>query len=269
MPQGIAIQRRCCCFGTEKKGSLDLRSGRSKCKYGGDATPVGNPASGDDRNSDSVDDLWHQRQCTRLRSDRTIEVRCKESPPMSAGFRALSDDGINATSFQPKSLLDGRRRGHHAGTRGLDPCQQSRVRQAKMETHRFGLGVLNDPAHGIAERCDIETGQRRLVVNPKLNIIWRQPLMPSVLAADVGFRLNMAKEVDVDRLARQPPQLLNCCRNKLRLQWCATDRAQATCLADGSCQFDRAKPGHRRLDKRVLDLEKVNQPTVWPHRDSP
>src|SRR5271155_4263931 len=124
MPQGIAIQGWCCCFGTEEKGSPDLRSCGSKYEYGGDATPIGNPASGDDRNSDSVDDLWHQRQCTGLRGNRAIEVRCKESPPMSASFRALSDDGIDATSLQPKRLLDGRRRRHHAATRSLDPCEQ-------------------------------------------------------------------------------------------------------------------------------------------------
>jgi hypothetical protein len=48
MPQSIAMERRRCCFGTEEKGSPDLRSGRSQRKCSSNAAPVGNPASGYD-----------------------------------------------------------------------------------------------------------------------------------------------------------------------------------------------------------------------------
>jgi hypothetical protein len=94
-----------------------------------------------------------------------------------------------------------------------------------METHHFRLGVLDDRAHGIAERWDIQAGLRRLIVNPKLTVIGQQLDLPSVLTIRIGLRLDVAKEVDVDWFARQLPQLLNCLRDERWLHCRATDRA--------------------------------------------
>jgi hypothetical protein len=87
----------------------DLRSGRSKCKCGGNATAVGNPASGYDWHSNSVNNLRHQRQCPWLRGAGTVKVRPKEHTPITAGFIALSDNDVDATSFQPERLSNSRR----------------------------------------------------------------------------------------------------------------------------------------------------------------
>src|SRR5258706_10361840 len=104
MAQRIAMQRWCGGFGTEEKGGPDLRSGRSKCKCGGNTTAVGNPAGGYDRHADSIRDLRHQRQCAGLRGNRDVEVGSEENPPMSTGFISLSDDRIYAPRFQPERL---------------------------------------------------------------------------------------------------------------------------------------------------------------------
>jgi len=142
---------------------------------------------------------------------------------MAACFIPLRDDGIDATSFQPERFLYGRRRRNDSATSGLDPSQQVLGRQAKMKAHDFGFCVRYDAAHGFAKRSYVQTGRRRFVVDPKLTIIRRQPIMPSALAASVGFRLGMTEEVDVDRSARQPTQLLNGLRRLLRLHCCATN----------------------------------------------
>jgi hypothetical protein len=94
-----------------------------------------------------------------------------------------------------------------------------------METNHFRLGVLDDRAHGIAKRRDIQAGPRRFVVNPKLKIIGQRPVVPGMLAIRIGLCRGMAKDVDVDWFARQPPQILNCLRDELWLHCRATDRA--------------------------------------------
>ena len=68
---------------------------------GGNPAPVGNPTGGYDRHTDSISDLRHQRQCTGLRDNGTGEFCSEEHSPMPAGFIALRDDGVDATSFQP------------------------------------------------------------------------------------------------------------------------------------------------------------------------
>jgi hypothetical protein len=63
---------------------------------------------------------------------------------MAAGFIALSDDDIDATSFQPERVGNSRRRRHDAATSRLDPGQPRRVRKARMKTHHFRFSVLHD-----------------------------------------------------------------------------------------------------------------------------
>ena len=48
------MQLGCCRFRTEKIGSSDLRSCRSKRKRGGNTTPVGNPSRGYNRHATSM-----------------------------------------------------------------------------------------------------------------------------------------------------------------------------------------------------------------------
>jgi hypothetical protein len=144
---------------------------------------------------------------------------------MSAGFVALSDDGIDATSFQPARLLDRCRRRHNTATRRPDPGQQLRDWQAKMEAHHLGHGVLDHRAHGLVERYDIHARRRWLAVDPKFTAIRRKPFMPSVLAARIRLRRGVTEEVDVERIAGVSPQLLNYRRSKLWLHRRATDRA--------------------------------------------
>jgi hypothetical protein len=51
----------------------------------------------DDRNSDGAHDLRQERKQTGL----TFNVLGQEHPAMTARFRALSDDRVDATTFQP------------------------------------------------------------------------------------------------------------------------------------------------------------------------
>src|SRR6266403_827108 len=93
--------------------------------------------------------------------------------------------------------------------------------------------------------------------------------MPGLLALSIATRWEVTKEVDVERLARQSPEVLNCLRSDLWLHRRATDRAQAASLADRSCEFYRPKSRHWCQDQWVLYLEKVNQAPIRPHHAPP
>jgi hypothetical protein len=165
------MQRRCRRFRTEQVGGPDLRSTGAERKRSGNAAAVGDPAGGNDRDADRIDDLRHQRHRTRLRRERGIEVGREEHPAMPSGLIALGDDHIDATRFQPARLRHRGRRRHDAATRRLDPGQQCRRGQAEMETHHIRLGVLDHLAHVVAERRKFETGRRRLRLDPERAIV--------------------------------------------------------------------------------------------------
>src|SRR5258708_19203634 len=107
------------------------------------------------------------------------------------------------------------------------------------------------------------------MVDPQLTIVGYQPTMPGLLALSIATRWEVTKEVDVERLARQSPEVLNCLRSDLWLHRRATDRAQAASLADRSCEFYRPKSRHWCQDQWVLYLEKVNQAPIRPHHAPP
>jgi hypothetical protein len=134
-----------------------------------------------------------------------------------------------------------------------------------METHHLGICGLDYAAHGIAKRRDIQPGRRRLPLDFKLTTIGRKPGTPGLLAVRVRFCLGVTKEIDVDRLAGQLPQLRDRLGCEPRLHDCATDRSQSSGLAHRRRKSDRAKSCHRGQDKRLLNSEEVNEASVWPH----
>jgi hypothetical protein len=83
----------------------------------------------------------------------------------------LRDYHVDAMRLQPPRFLNGRRRRHHTATGGFYPGEQCRLRQAKMKTHHFGLGGLDDIAHFGAEWLDIEVGPLQFGVDPELAVI--------------------------------------------------------------------------------------------------
>jgi hypothetical protein len=93
-----------------------------------------------------------------------------------------------------------------------------------MKTHHFRSAILDDPTHGVIEWCDIHARVRQFTLNPKLAIIGRQPMTPSLFAGSIGFCLDMTKEVNVDWLVSQRSQRLDRLGCELGLHRSASDR---------------------------------------------
>ena len=92
---------------------------------------------------------------------------------MTTGFIPLRDYHVGAMRLQPACFLNSCRRRHHTATGGFYPGEQCRLRQAKMKTHHFGLGGLDDTAHFGAEWRDIELRPLQFGVDPELAVIPR------------------------------------------------------------------------------------------------
>jgi hypothetical protein len=90
---------------------------------------------------------------------------------MTTGFISLRDYYVDAVRLQPARFLNSRRRRHHTATGGFYPGEQCRLREAKMKTHHFGLGDLDDIAHFGTEWRDIEVRPLQFGVDPELTVI--------------------------------------------------------------------------------------------------
>ena len=110
-----------------------------------------------------------------------MEIVVEERCTMSAGLRTLRNDRIDVMSFQSERLFDGCRRRHDKTTSRLDARHKSGRRQAEMKTDHFGLGLLDDLAHGIAKWREIQT-RRWLRVEFQFAAIGRQQITPGLLA---------------------------------------------------------------------------------------
>jgi len=110
VPQGVAIQRRRRCLGTEQVSGPDLHPCGAEREGGRDPATISDPTGGDNRHSDGINDLRYQRERAGLWDGPSLAVRSEERTPVSPRLVALSDDGIGAMRFQPAGLLNCRRR---------------------------------------------------------------------------------------------------------------------------------------------------------------
>src|SRR5215472_2432371 len=116
LSQRVTIKRRDRSLRTEEVSGPDLDPRGAERKGSRDPTSVSDPARGDNRHADGIDDLWHQRQRARLRRSLLLQVCCEEHAAVAAGFAALGNNDIGATRLQPTRLGDCRCRRQYATT---------------------------------------------------------------------------------------------------------------------------------------------------------
>ena len=95
----------------------------------GNPAPVGNPAGGDHRHRDGVDDL--RQKCEQ--ADRFSRIATEETAGVPARFEALRDDPIDLAVLQPERFLDAGRIAEDSRTRGFHAAEQFGIGQAEME----------------------------------------------------------------------------------------------------------------------------------------
>ena len=86
----------------------------------GNPAPIDNPAGGDHRHRDGVDDL--RQECEQAHRLRRIPT--EEAAGVSARFEALRDDRIGLAVLQPKRFLDARRIADDRCASGFDAAEQ-------------------------------------------------------------------------------------------------------------------------------------------------
>src|ERR1700730_16249303 len=120
------------------------------------------------------------------------------------------------------------------------------VRQAKMKTHYFRLGSLDDPTSDVIKRWNIYLWYRNLRINAEFTIVRQQAVSPSLFAISSGFCLDMTKEVDINRLVSQPAQRADRLGCELRFHRGAADRTETSSGRNGCGEINCANACHWR-----------------------
>src|ERR1700742_3099193 len=125
---------------------------------------------------------------------------------MAACLVALSDNDIHTSRLQPERFRNRRRARHDPATNRLHSSQKCPVWQAKMKAYYLRLGLLDDVTPGLIKRLNIYPRRRNRWIDAELAIIRQQAIQPSLFAIGCCLSLDVAKEVDVNRLVSYPTQ---------------------------------------------------------------
>ena len=182
-------------FRTQQIGSADLNARRAQRHRGRYAARIGDPAGGDHGYPDGFDDLRQQRKSSNLGG----QILRQKNSTMTAGLRALRNDGIDASLLQPQRFCDSRGRGDHLRAPFRYARHEIRGRQAKMKAHHGRLELLQHIGRRGNEGLARGAAGALVRLNSVLPEVGSQQLAPGRFAPRIRNRHGVAKEIDVER----------------------------------------------------------------------
>src|SRR6516162_8989485 len=183
---------------------------------------------------------------------------------MTASLVALRDHGIDAARFEPARLGGGGGRAHDQETCRLEPLQEPRLRQSKVEAHDVGLRLLDDVAHNGIERGAVARRHRRGGIDRELAVIRRQSLPPARLAGVVEHRRRMAEEIEIYRFLRAGADFRHLLADLIGIEHRAWERCQRTRLGRGFAYRFRCRSFPPRRSKPRIDWQRVYAKSSQP-----
>src|ERR1700751_4860257 len=135
-----------------------------------------------------------------------------------------------------------------------------------MEAHHFRPDGLDYRAICVIEWDPICRSPLHLEIDTELDIVWFQLLAPLAIDNRVIAYRSMAEEIHVDGRGSSRPELDQRFR---KLSWRhlrGRQGSKSTCNSNRDSHLRRAGSRHRRLNDRVLDVEKLLDPIIGPMR---
>jgi hypothetical protein len=86
-----------------------------------------------------------------------------------------------------------------------------------MKAHDLGLDLFHDSTKGVVERQNPQLTCREQEIESEFVVIGGEPIAPIGLASGISQRCPVAEKIRIDRLAGQPPQLVDLLRNAFGL----------------------------------------------------